>query len=390
MRRRLAPIAALAAAVAFLAACTWAPTETQIEPDRAVHQHTGDLPTVAVPELQLPFAFQELPTFALPYDDAPQTRAGVLLGLHDAGGVLEFTAVSTAGRILWSTQRPATCSGFTLTVAGQTPIAILTDVGTTGKALAQVSATAYHLHTGEVLWGPVPVAGPWHGPGAVFAEAAPAAEMGATGPRQALDSATGEVLDVPGEVIGEFAGTVLATTDGTLTAHGAHSWQIPLRDLLPQEHPEAGPLPELAAVPGVSTPPGYALIGAVGASEGALVRIADGQVVTVTASSMALDGAAQVLVVKEGDTLAGYTSSGPVWSRGVAAEMRIVTSGGVLTYLRSQDSVQVINAVTGQDAVGYSPETSQYAVPVVITDDGAAVFDLAPFTLVGVHGESGP
>src|SRR5699024_8734668 len=158
-------------AVMILAGCS-TPAE-EPEPERAVHSATSPLDQAQPDDLILPFAFQELPAFQLPFDDTPKSLDGVLFGLQEVEGVLEFTAVSTQGEKLWSTQRPASCSGFTLSKAGDTPIAVLTDVDSTADALAQVTASAYDLRTGEPQWGPVPVEGPWRGPGTVFAQAAP-------------------------------------------------------------------------------------------------------------------------------------------------------------------------------------------------------------------------
>lgn len=383
-RGRAAIVAGLSAAM-VIAGCSASPDEP--EPERAIHSATSPLEEAHPDELALPFAFQELPAFTLPFDDTPQSLDGVLFGLHEVEGVLEFTAVTTEGEELWSTQRPATCSGFTLSKAGDTPIAVLTDVESTSDALAQVTASAYDLRTGELQWGPVPVEGPWHGPGTVFAQAAPASAMGDTGPREVLDPATGEPVELDGEIVGEFEGTILGVSgtgaDSILAAQGTHEWEIPATELVASG--EVSDVPHVETLPGKDNPPGFALLSVDGSQEAGLVNLDDGNVLSTQATSATCDPAAEILVATEPGTLAGYSPEGPEWNRELADGLHISASGGVLTYLRSDTSVQVVNAVTGEDAVGYSPDATNYAVPLLITPNGAAVFKFEELTLVGAY-----
>ena len=384
--RRIRPIVAALISVAILASCS--AEEEAPEPERAVHSVNSSLPEVEVEQLSLPFAFQELPAFTLPFEDIPRSADGILFGLHEVDGVLEFSAVSTDGEVLWTTERPASCSGFTLSKIGETPIAVLTDVESTDDALAQVTASAYDLRTGELQWGPVPVAGAWQGPGTVFAEAAPASAMGETGQRQVLDPASGEPVEIDGHVIGEFDGTILSASDAggeaAITAEGEQEWEVPLAQLLPEDEgaaTDSGVKP----LPGQARPPGFALLGIDDSPEAALIDLSNGDVVSPRATSAAWDPAAEMLIFTEPGTLAGYTPEGPAWNRELAEGLRITASGGVLTYLRSDTAVQVINAVTGEDAVGYDPEATNYAIPSLVTADGAAVFNLEDLTLIGTH-----
>lgn len=385
IRRGRAAIVAGLSAVMVVAGCSTSPDEP--EPERAIHSATSPLEDAHPDELALPFAFQELPAFILPFDTVPQSLDGVLFGLREVEGVLEFTAVNTEGEKLWSTQRPATCSGFTLSSAGDTPIAVLTDVESTTDALAQVTASAYDLRTGELQWGPVPVEGPWHGPGTVFAQAAPASAMGEVGPREVLDPATGEPVELDGQIVGEFEGTVLSVSgtgaDATLAAQGNHEWEIATSELITSG--ELSDAPQVETLPGKDNPPGFALLSANGSEEAGLVNLDDGNVLSTQATSAAWDPAAEILVATEPGTLAGYSPDGPVWNRELAEGLHISASGGVLTYLRSDTSVQVVNAVTGEDAVGYAPEATNYAIPLLITANGAAVFKFEELTLVGAH-----
>lgn len=384
--RTLRAIGAAVISAVIIAGCSTA--DDQPEAERAVHSVNDPLPEVDVEQLSLPFAFQELPTFTLPFDSAPQSADDILFGLREVDGVLEFSAVSTGGEKLWATERPATCSGFTLSMIEGRPIAVLTDVDSTDDALAQVTASAYDLRSGELQWGPVPVAGPWQGAGTVFAEAAPASAMGETGERQVLDPATGEPIEIDGQAVGEFDGSVLSTSkaggEAVLTAEGEHEWEISVSELLPEGSRDAGD-PTVMPLPGRPSPPGFALLSINDSPEAALIDLASGEVVSTRATSASWDPAAEMLVVTEPGTLAGYTSDGPAWNRELADDLRIAASGGVLTYLRSDSAVQVVNAVTGEDAVGYSPDATNYAIPALVTADGAAVFNLDRLTLVGTH-----
>ncbi len=387
MGRSHSTLRVLAAGIvgAMLVAGCSAPEEVP-DPERAVHSVNTPLEEVEIDQLALPYAFQELPAYDLPFDDVPLSADGILFGLQEVEGVLEFSAVTVDGELLWSTQRPATCSGFTLSRVGETPLVILTDVESNSEALAQVTASAYDLRSGELRWGPVPVDGPWQGPGTVFAEAAPASAMGEVGPRQVLDPATGEELETgDAAVVGEFDGTILTIADGpggTLTATGGNVWDTPIGELTTDPPAEPGDVTQL---PGVSNPPGYALLSVDASPEAAIVDLTDGEVLSTSATSATWDPAAEILIATEPAMLAGYSAHGPAWNRGLAEGLTISASGGVLTYLRSDTSVQVVNAVTGEDAVGYDPKATSYAVPALITATGAAVFRFDSLVLVGTH-----
>lgn len=364
-------------AIIVLAGCS---TTQPDDAETAVPEVGETLPTATVDELLLPFAFHELPTYTLPFDTPPQELDGVILGLQEVAGELQFTAVGTDGTVLWSLTRPATCSGYALTMVDGAALAILTDVESSDSALSQTTASAYDLHTGAQVWGPVEVPGPWQGPGTVFAEAAPASAMGETGQRLLLDPATGEPVSTSEEIIGEFAGVMLTSDGDSITASGAAAWHLPLADLTGGEE-----VTSIRALPSAPAPPGFALLSVNDSSAGYLLRMVDGQIIAKGVTSAGWDAAAQVLLAAEPEFLSGHEESGQVWKRPIRGDLSLAASGGVLTYLRSDSAVQVVNAVTGEDAVGYSPDATRYAVPFLISADGAAVFSLEEFTLVGTH-----
>lgn len=383
MTRRRSPLARAAAAIglAALVVAGCSPGASTPDVERGIITAGDVLPEAGVDGTILPFPFQELPTFTLPFDAVPAHLDGILFGLREIDGALEFSAVTTAGRLLWTTQRPATCSGFTLSRAGDIPLAVLTDVGA-GNGALETTASAYDLRNGDLVWGPVLVNGPWHGPGTVFAEAAPPSTMGETGERQLLDPATGENLDAGDGAIGEFYGTALTIEGDEMRAQGGASWSLPLSEVFTEA---AGTHSNVTPLPGVHHPEGYALVTANNSPTGSVIDLRDGSVVTKAASEAVWDAAAGTLVVIEPGMLAGYGIEGPLWSRELRHGLRLSASGGVLTYLRTDTAVQVVNAVTGDDAVGYSEEADRYAVPALITPNGAAVFSLDNLVLASSY-----
>lgn len=157
----------------------------------------------------------------------PQEADGVFLAPGDSGGKLTFTTVDSEGTALWEAERPLSCTGFTLTTDDQQPLAVLTDIeeDAEGSPLGEPTVTAYDLHTGEEVWGPVEVPGPHQGPGMVFA-APPQQSLGDLGPAVVLHPATGEILfdereDESLQVLGEHHGTILVAEDDQLRAYAA-------------------------------------------------------------------------------------------------------------------------------------------------------------------------
>src|SRR5690625_1017793 len=224
----------LAVLLTVLGAC--ASSTVQVDPAPAT---VGELAPAsdAVEEIDLPLGLSGLPVLDPGWDQPPQERDGYFLGLvhPEADEPLRFVAARDDGMLLWQAERPPSCAGYTLSRAGGQPIAVLMDVEPGNDTLTQTSATASDLATGELLWGPVPVPGPHQGPGTVFAAPAPGAAMGSTGPRAALDPATGQILVDEAEedvvVVGEYDGVVLTAANGTLRAQGAVTWEVPLADV---------------------------------------------------------------------------------------------------------------------------------------------------------------
>ena len=384
---RAAPTAAAAGLLlAVLAGCATEPEPAQVAPAPVVVDKPAEASGVSPQNLPLPLAPFEV--VATGWTEQPLERDGMFLGIRSPVAPedpLRFIATDSAGTVLWVAERPASCTGFALSRAGDRPVAVLTDLESTDDAVAQTTATAYDLATGDRLWGPVDVPGPHHGPGLVFSSSAPRAAVGETGPRVALDPATGAIVrdeaDQPGTgVVGEYDGVALTAADGALTAtgpDGEQRWTLPLAD--------AG-IPDgsgVTSVAGARPPGGTALVGPAGAQKGALIDLADGTVLASDVEDARRDPATGTVVTRAGSVVTGRTAEGTSsWTRELDGEVRIAGVGGVLAYLRVGDAVQVLNAATGEEATVYAEGASPLGVPTLFSTDGAAVVPLDEQLLV--------
>ncbi|MCI2266890.1 hypothetical protein [Sediminivirga luteola] len=333
------------------------------------------LPAVELEGYRVPGAFAELRFVEAGWDLAPQERGGVFVGASDEGEVLEFSAVGSDGAVLWSAQRPILCTGFALVADEEgRDLAVLTDIASSEEAIAATTATAYDLHTGEEVWGPVEVPGPLQGPGLVFG-AAPEGFMGEAGPKTALDPTTGEVIaqeDEENRIIGEYQGLVLTAEGGALVGEDGRTdqqeWSVDEGDL--------GWEPAGASA-AVETDPGAELAlvtGPEGAS--ALIDTGSGEVVATDVVDAASDPTAGARVlVGPADVRAVDEDNEEQWAQSTGEETTIEAIGTGLVYLRIGDTLRVHNVFTGDVARAYDPEgTGRLLVPEIITDDGGAVF----------------
>lgn len=353
------------------------------------------LPVLDAEGTRLPYHLQGRVLVEGPWDVLPQERNGTFLAPQERDGALDFTAVDSQGSVLWMAQRPASCAGFAVTSAGEgSDLAVLTDLTTTQGSLAQTTATAYDLHTGDQVWGPVEVGGPHIGPGLVFS--APGdAPLGAMGARLVLDGATGNVVarevddgvhilsgagadDVDGQVeaqydgadiLGEYEGTVLLADGDEVVAIDAdqgrqqwrladHGWDIDALAPAAGARP-GGPLARLQVAPGTQV----------------VVDVDDGSVLAGNVTDVGTDPSTGTHVVLEADHARAYDSEGEeLWAYLLTGPTTITGIGGVMVYLRTGDSVRVHNVLTGEVAQAYPPdEQGQILVPAAISADGGSV-----------------
>lgn len=381
-RRRRARLAATALAAVALVGCSaaahgpdGAPPVEQDDLQREPQPDGGLLPAAAGEDLWLPYQVDQLALVTPPWPvAAAEQLGGVFLAPEEMDGFLEFRAVGAEGTVLWSVQRPAGCSGFVLTTTDDgRDVAVLADLDHSSGTLA-TTVSAYDLHTGEPVWGPVPAPGPHRGPGLVFA--AMPDLFGEPEGAVALDAGTGAELDVPARarVVGEYAGTLLVIDDTHLTALAAGSgdeeevrWQVPLSE-------RGWSSDAVAAAAGTAPGPGVALLD-VGADGAALVDLADGAVLADGVQDARTDAATGTRVLLDGTGVHGLDADGSaIWSApaGPGAELRAV--GGALVYLIDDGSVRVHNTLTGEVATGYDRSgAGRVAIPELFAPNGAVL-----------------
>ncbi|MFI7679152.1 PQQ-binding-like beta-propeller repeat protein [Actinophytocola sp. NPDC049390] len=180
------------------------------------------------------------PRWRAPFDDMPNAVADVFVGViypKDDQSALSIVGVDGTGVTRWSVETDPACLSFGVSeAAGRAVAVVLSNDGDAraGKLATTVAASAYDVHTGKRVWGPVTVPGPVQGPGLIFWQNSPSvvgadAETG----KLMLAAATGEPVPGPAgsEPVYEHDGVGLFSRDGELTAvdtsTGATLWRSP-------------------------------------------------------------------------------------------------------------------------------------------------------------------
>lgn len=362
--------ALIAAATLFFSACG----EDAPEPDRVVQTAAEDLPAVDVSAMNVPISLDGLEVIDPSWVTPPQYSSGIYLAASDHETALEFAALSIHGEVLWTVERPLSCTGFAVTeMSDGTPIAVLLDTEVTDDSVAANSATAYFLETGEVAWGPVDLPGTYQGPGLVFASQ-PDGFMGSNGPRIALNSDSGEVVSDESDghrIVGDFSGTLITIEDDLIQASSTHTGEA-LWEVDPAEYgwdPASirGSVDELSGDT-------YARL-TVDNGPGPVIDHETGEVVREAAEDMGVDPATGTLIVLDGEGLHAFdTENASLWSITVSPETSLVTVGGIFAYLRDGDAVRVHNVLTGAVAQAYQADSQgTILVPAHLTPQGAGL-----------------
>jgi len=373
-------IATTALAALVVTGCVAGPAPVTIE--REPFRPDTAMMAVPVEGMLLPYALDGLrvidPEWVLP----AQGRDGVLLSASEQGGLLEYTALDSDGTALWAAQRPASCTGFLVTVdASGRALAVLTDIDSTTDAVAATTATAVDLLTGEHVWGPVEVPGPLGGIGLVFAST-PRGVIGSAGPATVLDASTGEVAleELDGRrVLGELRGTALVVEGTELlavsTTNGATLWRVEAEYLgiAPAE------LAIVTARSGADLADDLVLLGPDGVtSERVLLELSTGEVRARGLDDALTDALSGITVVRDAVRLSAVDAEGQtVWSEPIERDTFFAAAGNALLYLRHEQSVVVRNVQTGAIAEGYEPAASGTIVlPRRFTIQGAAMVEV--------------
>ena len=361
-----------------LAGCSSTDTDqeatTAANVDRTVHTENPQPTAVDVSDMNVPNSFSDMTVIDPEWTTPAQYASGVYVGAKDNGSALEFSAISVTGDVLWTVERPRSCTGFTL---GHTSeggaIAVLLDTQTTDEALSQNTATAYDLHTGEVVWGPVDTPGPYQGPGLVFA-APPEEFMGEGGARVALNPDDGSVIldeETGLRILGDFSGTVLYVEGNTLNARASTSpeirWSIELDENGWDGTELSGSVDEMAA-------DNYALL-SVSSGPGPVIDLRTGRVIIERAVDMGEDPMSGTLIALDDAGLHSFDADGNLlWSQAMTDDTSLGAVGGVFAYLRIGDSVRAHNVLTGAVAMAYVDGTpGTILVPAHISPEGAGL-----------------
>lgn len=378
---------ALFAALALvLSACT----ETGDGGDPAQQHDLQRTPTPSGQELepvdtsgvQVPTQFDQLVTVEPAWDLPVQSGEDILLSAEETDRALVFRAVGPTGTVLWSAERPRSCSGFVVTEdADGRELAVLTDTEAGDDQVAVVTASAYDLASGAPVWGPVEVPGPHAGPGLVF-EAPPEGFMGESGEPVALDPGTGRRIAAEGgRVLGEFRGTLVRVGTDAITgsrSSGEPAWTIPLDDL---GHGIGAS--ELAVSPKADPTPGLALLDG-GGGMGPLIDLESGEVLAPAVRDAARDSSSATTALLDEDGLTVLDAAGDEQlSMSVSSEATLEAVVGVLVYLRDGTSVRVHNGVTGGVAQAYAQDgDGAVALPVHVTPHGSGTLQVGDRTLL--------
>lgn len=370
-RLRLLGTVSLGAIALVATACTaMTPTGTpHSDLDRTPHPVGTSAPDYSGSELLLPQPFDDARIFDPGWDVPPLESHGVYLAPVVDDDRVTFTAVSDGGTVLWTAERPMLCSAFVVTASKDGPLAILMDITAGEHKMSETTISAYDLRTGAKRWGPVDAPGPHLGPGLVFA-APPPESMGDSGPRMAIDPATGATLaDESKEtglmILGERDGIVLLADDTSLVARTAEEpelWRRPLEDF----HQS---IDDLRTAPGLRTDRGLALLGdpTTGAT---LVSLTEGTVVAQGVHDIALDRSTDIRIVLDDELHAVDAAGYSLWSRVTAADVALLSAGDGSVYLRSAGRIDVFDTASGEATSSLPSDT---LVPQKISEVGAGI-----------------
>lgn len=378
----------LVAGLVLSACASGTQTELLSDYDPVPNQVNRPAAEVDTSKLWLPLQLAEQQVVSPGWRTPPHTIADVYLSAEHHDDVLTFQAVDATGMVLWEAQRPLSCTGFTLTTANDQHLAILTDIDAEVQTFGRTVAAGYDLHTGELLWGPVDVPGPHHGPGTVFA-APPEAAMGSTGPKVVLDPATGQVLldeqETPEiRILGEFHGTVLILQDGLVQSFAASTladsglaaepqWTVPITEYGWEEQRLTATVPN--PNPGVEHKAGAVLLGT-HPTDRVLLELADGQLLAQEITDAGQDPASGTWVTV-GQNFSGYDAQGERLFHEPADGLELIGVGGAIAYLKnSNGDIEARNVITGALSRSYNPQdTGQLVIPHIIDTDGTAILE---------------
>ncbi|WP_291379217.1 hypothetical protein [Demequina sp.] len=396
MTRVTRMIAGVLAVVVTLAACTAATEESQTaapttaespspaqepSPTREPYAPAAQPSPVDTADVRMPLALEDADVVDPSWTAPPLELDGIVLGPVERDGLVEFTAIRVDGEALWTVQR-ALGADVALTRTSQgDPLAVITDEVADSST---TTATAYHLGTGDLAWGPIEVPGHLTGPGIVFSPS-PGAQGDDAGAAVALHPDTGSPLTWGGaedeRTLGESDGQALVETQGRVELRDAHDGTVrwAVND------------PTWAGTVTVATDSELRdglLILEDGAGTRALVRMDTGQVIAEGILDAVIDPTTSTVVVTSADGMRAIDLDGvALWAIPTADKPVLHAARGALVYTRDGTTMRVHNIVTGAVALAYEDGGSVIAVPerffttgaAIITVDGRLLLATSPY-----------
>ena len=279
--------------------------------DRTPHHPSEDgAPVVDANEVRIPAAYEGALVIDPGWDGPVLEHDGTFLAASKLEHALRYTAIDSAGNVLWAAERPPECTGFTITETAQgRALAVLTDT-----AAESTTASAYDLKTGKVVWGPIPTPGPHHGPGLVFGthgeDANPNLQRTTLDPTTGRPSARSAALADGTSIIGEHHETLLLLDGPVFSAHagtGTTLWSTDLSDAGWSSENEV-------LVENIDSRSGLITL-RLDESTHALIDMHDGSVEAKAVHGTATDLATETRLILQERTLEAFSASGQrLWS----------------------------------------------------------------------------
>lgn len=303
--------------------------------------------------------------------------------MHENDDSLEYRAVDSTGEVLWTAQRPRACSAYLVTTTDDGPIAVLMDQGsTTGNSLTP-TASGYDLKTGQKRWGPVETPGAMLGNGLVFA-GAPKDYIGPSGPRTALDPATGDVAATEGADAGEGRDT----SPRVVALFGQHLVRSQGSDIVGEDldgrklwnraaEDFGMSASEAREVPWEPIGTTHALMGDAGSEERSLIDLRSGATVDSDIAGAWFDSSSDTLVTA-GSELHGFDVDGTKrWSTPAPENSEVAAVGaGLIAFDSASGPVTARSARDGSPADGdiaLLKTIDRLGAPHHISESGAAL-----------------
>lgn len=354
--------------------------------------HVETLDETSVEDFNLPASYEGRTVMETEWHQPPEEIDGVFIGERLVGEpgeeIIVVVAVDASGTILWTVEGPPVvlCSG-TLIHANYTadgvPTVVITDVTSTAGSIVTPVISAYEVHGGEQVWGPVEVPGFRLGPGLVF-ENTKNLSAGKDVAKIVLDASTGEVLAdgmtlQDRRIVGESSGTLFTVDDTTLFAESLNDdgtfdtvWSVSLAE-------RGWDADEISSRRHMDDFGGKYLAIPSGDGVADIISLDTGDIVLADTQQVKYDHQSGALLAVTGNRVFGVQPGAEPWSFEVDEAVFIQGAGDGLGYLQGVGTLHVVDLRTGEarapEFVDDVDAGSIQLLPTVISSNGAAVIE---------------